>query len=108
MPRPANDEEQRESYQHRIGRIEVELDSGDVTLVGGAALLRRLADAEAGSGREAALDAVHDAFYRGDVAARLAAFVSEQGGFLEAADFADFRADVGDAPVRAFGRGTSM
>jgi gamma-glutamyltranspeptidase / glutathione hydrolase len=65
-------------------------------------LLERLADAESGSTRDAALDAVHDAFYRGDVARRIAQFSQARGGWLETADLAGFDAEIEPAVSRTF------
>ncbi len=71
-----------------------------------AATLRVLADAAAaaeGSGRRAAIAAAYDAFYRGEIAERIARFVRAHDGYLDPADLADFRADVDPAPAVAFG-----
>lgn len=65
--------------------------------------------AAAHRGRVAALEAVRDAFYRGDIAARIAAFYAEQGGWLDRADLAGFRVPVEPAAAtRAFGAGLHM
>ncbi len=56
-----------------------------------------------GRGREAGLDAAHDAFYRGDIAKKFVAFNREQGGLLSADDLADYRSPVGPAERRRFG-----
>ena len=61
-----------------------------------------LADEEkalAGQGRKAGLEAVRRAFYRGDIAARIAAHQRENGGLLTAADLADFRVGI-EPPIR--------
>jgi len=59
--------------------------------------------AAAHRGRVAALRAVHDAFYRGDIAARIATFYAEQGGWLDRADLAAFTVPVEQAvTARAF------
>jgi gamma-glutamyltranspeptidase/glutathione hydrolase len=68
-----------------------------------ARTMRRMLDAEAGArrqGREAALDAARDVFYRGDIAREIAAFYREQGGLLAYEDLAAFRVQV-EEPVRA-------
>ena len=64
------------------------------------ALLRGLTDAEraAGGSRATSLRAVHDGFYRGDVARVIVAAVAERGGFLTVEDLAAFEADAHDAP----------
>ncbi len=53
---------------------------------------------EAGASREAAIDAVRDYFYRGDIARRISAFVEQNGGLLRYDDFAAFHAEV-EEPV---------
>ncbi len=66
----------------------------------------RLIDAEraaAGSGREAAIRAARDAFYRGDIAHEIAAFVQEQGGFLTYEDLAGFSVGVEPPVTGRFG-----
>lgn len=47
-------------------------------------------------GREAAIQAARDLFYRGDIASEIVAFVQEGGGFLTLQDMADF--SVGHEP----------
>ncbi|HEY7036153.1 MAG TPA: gamma-glutamyltransferase family protein [Thermomicrobiales bacterium] len=72
-----------------------------------AGTLRLLVEAEAAHrhlGREAAIQAARDRFYRGDVAARIAAFVAAEGGYLTADDLARFSVDV-ESPVRTTYRG---
>lgn len=76
------------------------------------ALLAGLADAEHDAGvhgatgaagrRRAGLDAVRRAFYEGETARAMAAFVTDQGGFLTVEDLAAFRAEVAPAPARRF------
>ncbi len=57
--------------------------------------LQRLADAEAGApDRETGLDAVHDAFYRGDIAHTIAQFSDAHDGWLTAEDLAGFEAEI--------------
>lgn len=96
--------------------------SAEVFLPGGAAprpghrlrqpalarTLRRLSEAAsaasaAGADRVAAIEAAHAAFYTGDIAETIVAFVAERGGSLSVADLAAFRADVDTAPSVAFG-----
>src|SRR4029453_5187079 len=64
--------------------------------------MRRLVAAEASArnqGRAAGLQAVREAFYRGDIAHEIAAFYESQGGLLTYDDLASFRAQI-EAPVR--------
>lgn len=66
-------------------------------------LLQRLADAETGPTREAALDAVHDAFYTGDIAATIARHAAEHDGWLTTDDLAGFDAEIEPAVGRRVG-----
>lgn len=61
-----------------------------------AGMIDYLASAEkaAGGTRENGLEAVFDAFYKGDVAAAMVAFSDEKGGLLSRADFAAFEVPV--------------
>jgi gamma-glutamyltranspeptidase / glutathione hydrolase len=71
-----------------------------------AASLQYMADedrAAAGRGRDAGLDAAHDAFYRGDIADKIVAFMNDQGGLLSAEDLAEYHSPVGPAERRRFG-----
>ncbi|MBO0712995.1 MAG: gamma-glutamyltransferase, partial [Acetobacteraceae bacterium] len=71
-----------------------------------AASLQYMADAEraaASRGREAGLAAARDAFYRGDIARKIVAFMKEQGGLLSAEDLAEYRSPVGPPERRRFG-----
>jgi gamma-glutamyltranspeptidase / glutathione hydrolase len=75
-----------------------------------AASLQYMADEERaaaggsrGRGREAGLDAAHDAFYRGDIAKKIVAFMKEQGGLLSAEDLAEYHSPVGPPERRRFG-----
>lgn len=68
-----------------------------------AATLRGMADAErkalaGGKDRKAAINAVHDYFYKGDVARKIDVFSKENGGLLRYEDMAAFHADV-EEPV---------
>ncbi|MSO54497.1 MAG: gamma-glutamyltransferase family protein [Rhodospirillales bacterium] len=67
-----------------------------------AKTLQYLADQEtavAKRGRSAGLQAVRDAFYRGDIAKTIVRFVKDSGGLLAAEDLAEFK--VGhEAPVK--------
>jgi gamma-glutamyltranspeptidase / glutathione hydrolase len=71
-----------------------------------AASLQYMADEErskAGRGREAGLDAAHDAFYRGDIANKIVAFMKAEGGLLSAEDLAEYSSPVGPPERRRFG-----
>src|SRR6516164_3048914 len=48
-----------------------------------------------GRGREAGLEAARDAFYRGDIAHKIVAFMKQEGGLLSAEDLAEYRSPVG-------------
>ncbi len=54
-------------------------------------------------GREAGLEAARDAFYRGDIARKIVAFMKEEGGLLSAEDLAEYRSPVGPPERRRFG-----
>ncbi len=70
-----------------------------------AKLLTELSDADSAADRVDGIRQVHDAFYRGRPAARLASAVTECGGFLDVPDLADYRAQVSLAPrIRFAGR----
>src|SRR5215471_18586977 len=71
-----------------------------------AASLQYMADEEraaASRGRESGLEAARDAFYRGDIARKIVAFMKEQGGLLSAEDLADYHSPVGPPERRRFG-----
>src|SRR5207245_6758381 len=57
----------------------------------------------ASRGREAGLEAARDAFYRGDIARKIVAFMKEQGGLLSAEDLAEYHSPVGPPERRRFG-----
>ena len=62
--------------------------------------LRYMVDAErAAGGRAAGLQAAHDAFYRGDIAAAIARHQRDNGGWLTETDLATFHAKV-EAPCQ--------
>src|SRR5690242_20037096 len=70
------------------------------------ASLQFMADEEkaaAGRGREAGLEAARDAFYRGDIARKIVAFMRQEGGLLSAEDLAEYHSPVGPAERRHFG-----
>jgi gamma-glutamyltranspeptidase / glutathione hydrolase len=56
-----------------------------------------------GRGREAGLDAARDAFYRGDIAKKIVAFMKEQGGLLSTEDLAGYRSPITRPERRRFG-----
>ena len=71
-----------------------------------AASIQYMADEERASasrGREAGLEAARDAFYRGDIARKIVAFMREEGGLLSAEDLAEYHSPVGPAERRRFG-----
>jgi gamma-glutamyltranspeptidase/glutathione hydrolase len=66
-----------------------------------ARTFRRLIAAEeraAHRGRVAGIEAALDAFYRGDIAKEIVAFIQREGGFLDEDDFADFSVEVEEPP----------
>jgi gamma-glutamyltranspeptidase/glutathione hydrolase len=70
------------------------------------ASLQYMADEEraaASRGRDAGLEAARDAFYRGDIARKIVAFMKEQGGLLSAEDLAEYHSPVGPPERRRFG-----
>ncbi|MDX2180768.1 MAG: gamma-glutamyltransferase family protein [Bryobacteraceae bacterium] len=62
---------------------------------------------KAGKTRAQSIDAVRDAFYRGDIARRIAAFSKDNGGLLTYEDLAAFRADV-EEPLAITYRGLTV
>jgi gamma-glutamyltranspeptidase/glutathione hydrolase len=71
-----------------------------------AASLQYMADEEraaAPRGREAGLEAARDAFYLGDIARRIVAFMKQEGGLLSAEDLAEYRSPVGPPERRRLG-----
>ncbi len=87
------------------GSAQLYLPEGRVPEVGepmeNAALARTyewLANVERGAGgeRKAKLAAVHDAFYRGEIAAEIGRFSRERDGLLESADLARFETRIED------------
>jgi len=72
-----------------------------------ANFFRRLCDAEAAAknrGREAAIDAARDRFYRGDIAREIVAWSNAHGGLLDERDLSGFATKFED-PVTADYRG---
>jgi gamma-glutamyltranspeptidase/glutathione hydrolase len=75
-----------------------------------AKFFHRLADAEAGArnrGREAAIDAARDRFYRGDIARDIVKWSDANGGLLAEEDLATFTTKI-EAPVSADYRGVTV
>jgi gamma-glutamyltranspeptidase / glutathione hydrolase len=71
-----------------------------------SATLQFMADEERAAtahGRAAGLAAARDAFYRGDIARQLVAFMQREGGLLELGDLAGFHVEVDDAVGISFG-----
>jgi len=70
------------------------------------ASMQYMADEEkaaASRGRDAGLEAARDAFYRGDIARKIVAFMKQEGGLLSAEDLAEYHSPVGPAERRRFG-----
>lgn len=75
-----------------------------------AGTIHHLIDVEqaaAKRGRAEALDAVHDAFYRGDIAAAIADYHAAEGGWLTFDDMAAFRARY-EEPVQTHWKGLNV
>ncbi|HLF04388.1 MAG TPA: gamma-glutamyltransferase family protein, partial [Dehalococcoidia bacterium] len=75
-----------------------------------ARTLRRLIEAErgsAGQGREAAIQAARDRFYRGDIAQEMVRFNQGQGGLLTMEDLAEFHVGLEPPAVGSF-RGVTV
>ena len=95
----------------------VYLPNGEVPAIGAiiknpslAKFFTRLLEAEAAAknrGREAALRAAVDRFYRGDIALDLVAHSDANGGLLQASDLAAFKTRI-ETPVSAEYRGVTM
>lgn len=83
-----------------VGEIFVQRDLG--------ATLQYLVDeSRRADGRVAGLRAARHAFYRGDVARRIAEYQAHNGGLLTMADMADFRVGI-EAPSRVSYRGSEV
>jgi gamma-glutamyltranspeptidase/glutathione hydrolase len=75
-----------------------------------AKFFTRLLDAESSAknrGREAALRAASERFYRGDIAVDIVAHSDANGGLLQASDLANFKTRI-ETPVSAEYRGTTV
>jgi len=81
----------------KTGDIFVQSDLADMFMI--------LIDAERGArgDRAAGLAAVRDAFYRGEIAARIAAHQRSEGGWLDEADLSGFRVEVETALSASYG-----
>lgn len=95
--------EYEEGYRAWPSNAAIYLPRGRVPFVGERFVQNDLADtferlfaaeARAGGGREAGLDAVRAAFYEGDIAREIVDFVTREGGFLSRADMADYRCRI--------------
>jgi gamma-glutamyltranspeptidase/glutathione hydrolase len=72
--------------------------------------LRYMIDQEraaAGKGRQAGLQAAHDAFYRGDLAREITDFQKREGGYLTMQDMAEYRSPI-VPPLRVDWRGHAV
>jgi gamma-glutamyltranspeptidase/glutathione hydrolase len=72
--------------------------------------LQYMADEERAAGRDgraAGLAAARDAFYRGDLAATMARYHEDNGGWLRREDLAAYRSEI-EAPLRREFRGTEV
>ncbi len=75
-----------------------------------AALFRRLVEVErvhSPRGRVAAITAARDAFYTGDIAREIAAFMTKSGGAVSAQDLAEYHVSIA-APVHTTYRGIDV
>ena len=96
-----------DQYRAFPANAEVFLNDGEAYEVGEvfrqtdtAASLQYMVDEErkaASEGREAGLQAAHDAFYRGDIARRIAEYHQEVGGWVTMEDMAEYRSGI-EAP----------
>jgi gamma-glutamyltranspeptidase/glutathione hydrolase len=98
--------EHRDEYARWPANATIYLPGGEVPVLGArfvqedlARSLQYMADEEAaaGPGRVAGLQAAHDAFYKGDIAAAIAGFHRDNGGLLTAEDLANYRVQVEEA-----------
>jgi gamma-glutamyltranspeptidase/glutathione hydrolase len=104
----------QDGYRLWAYNAEIFLPGGKVPVVGQkfvqsdlAKSLRYMIDQEraaASKGREAGLQAAHDAFYRGDIAREITAFQAREGGYLTMEDMAAYHSPV-VAPLKVDWRG---
>lgn len=94
-------------YRRWPSNAEIYLPNGRVPVVGDlfiqadlAGSLQYMADEESAApgDRQAKLQAAHDAFYRGDIAAKIVKFHRDNGGLLTAADLAAYTPNI-EAPL---------
>ena len=106
----------RRDASHWAATREVFFPGGRALEAGGRAVqrdlartFRRLIEAEqaAGGGRETALQAARDLFYRGEIAAEMVQFNQDQGGLLTMEDLAGFEAKL-EPPVVANYKGVDV
>ena len=105
----------RRDASHWAATREVFFPGGRALESGGRAIqrdlartFRRLIEAEqAGGGRESALQAARDLFYRGEIAAEMVEFNQAQGGLLTLEDLAGFEAGL-EPPVVANYKGVDV
>ena len=83
----------------RVGEVFVQKDL--------AATMQYMADQEAAvarkQGRKAGLEAAREAFYKGDVAAKIVVFQKENGGFLSSEDLANYHSGFDEPVETSFG-----
>jgi gamma-glutamyltranspeptidase/glutathione hydrolase len=100
-----------DDYRHWPDNIDIWMPGGQVPALGErlvqadlGATLQFLCDEEqaAGSDRSAGFEAVRNAFYRGDIAARILAHQREHDGLLAAADLESFRSQILPSLSRRF------
>ncbi|MCC5949316.1 MAG: gamma-glutamyltransferase [Nitriliruptoraceae bacterium] len=68
-----------------------------------AGVLQQLVEAEHGASRQEAIEAVRRCFYEGEIAQRIAAAVTDDGGWMTPDDLASYRTEVAPAPARQVG-----
>ena len=90
----------KDGQPHAIGDIFKQTEAGDA--------LQYMVDEEraaiaSGGDRKAGLQAAHDAFYRGDIAARIADYHAQEGGWLTREDLAEYRCGIEPAETVRFG-----
>ncbi|MEQ8196285.1 MAG: gamma-glutamyltransferase family protein [Rhodospirillales bacterium] len=99
------------SYRRWPSGESIFLPNGEAPKVGDVFVQSDLADtfqylcdeeAAAKGSREKGLQAARDAFYKGDIAQKIVAFHRDNGGWLTAADLAEFRVEIEDAPSVEF------
>ncbi|MBF8190633.1 gamma-glutamyltransferase family protein [Nonomuraea sp. K274] len=91
----------KDGDEPEIGSVLIQADLGRT--------FRRLVEAEerAPGSREDKILAAREEFYQGEIAKRMADFISAEGGFLTAADLAEFSVEI-ETPVRTNYRGVDV